>query len=448
MTTYQLRQSAGTLMLLAILAPGMGFAQPSLDSSADRLREIVERIEQEESQNGPFSEALIGPLTALVLFYQEEGDHLSTIATVERVRQVVRANYGLHSLEQAPLIRQSIASAKAIGSIETAWALEQELLALARRHPDDLRTVPIFREAADSRTAVLRRYLSGEFPPEILLGCYYDFGEKEDCNSGTRSGVIESLSLDAQRNYADAISAILRNEHYSSDELRELEMSVVRNADLARRYGQGQRGRRELSVLHRRNPAQFHMHEREELSSLAPNTVAVGGRSYLMGRMSLERLVAYEYKVAHESEAKPDSWFNLAAALVRVADWDLLYSLNQSALEEYELAYQMLQSADTTQSVIDELFSPDSPVALPTFGPPLSPSQEAEPSTGYVDVAFEITKFGKSRRVEILDSTMSASPDAEKELIRTIKETTFRPRVVNGQFGDTSRVTARYQSNE
>jgi hypothetical protein len=34
------------------------------------------------------------------------------------------------------------------------------------------------------------------------------------------------------------------------------------------------------------------------------------------------------------------------------------------------------------------------------------------------------------------DTTMNAPPDTEKELARTIKDTTFRPRVVNGQFGE------------
>jgi hypothetical protein len=65
-------------------------------------------------------------------------------------------------------------------------------------------------------------------------------------------------------------------------------------------------------------------------------------------------------------------------------------------------AYQMLESTHTTQSVIDELFTGESPVALPTFDPPLSSSQGAESSTSYVDVAFEITKYGESRRIEIL----------------------------------------------
>jgi hypothetical protein len=95
MTTYQLRQLARALMLVAILAPGASFSQPSLDSSADRQRALVERIEREESRNGPYSEALLGPLKALVLLYQEDGDHLSAIATVERARQVARGRGGI-----------------------------------------------------------------------------------------------------------------------------------------------------------------------------------------------------------------------------------------------------------------------------------------------------------------------------------------------------------------
>jgi hypothetical protein len=60
----------------------------------------------------------------------------------------VRFNYGLKSLHQAPLIEQLIRNEEARGNDAVAWDLEQELLGLARRNPDDLRTVPIFHEIA------------------------------------------------------------------------------------------------------------------------------------------------------------------------------------------------------------------------------------------------------------------------------------------------------------
>ena len=164
----------GVVLLTVVSAPNRTLAQPGIMTAADRQRQLVETIQEEESGNGPMAEGLIGPLTALAMLYHEEGDQLLAAATIERVLQLMRVNYGLHTLQQAPLIRQLIEQEETWGRAAVAWELEQELLTLARRHPDDLRTVPIFREAAEKRKDWLDRYLGGESPPQIELGCYYD----------------------------------------------------------------------------------------------------------------------------------------------------------------------------------------------------------------------------------------------------------------------------------
>ncbi len=203
------------------------------------------RIEQEQARSGPYSEGLIGPLSDLALLYQDRGNHDLAAAVIHRVIQVVRANEGLHSLEQVPPIQQLIANEEAIGRAETAWELEQDLLTLVRRHPGDMRTVPVFHETGAKRMALLRQHLAGESPPQIVLGCYYGWPRKAvsrgerlgswdpstptttDCNSGQRDDAVRAIVSDAQRHYADAIAVMLRNGRYSSDELRELELELV-----------------------------------------------------------------------------------------------------------------------------------------------------------------------------------------------------------------------------
>lgn len=212
----------GILLLASIAATSAGFSQSRFGAGADRQRQISERIEQEERANGPNSEGLIAPLSDLALLYQDRGDHDLAIAVIHRVRQVVRANEGLHSLEQIPLLQQLIANEETIGRIETARELEQELLALAKRHPGDIRTAAVFRETATKRMAMLSEYLAGGFPPQIELGCYYDWprgstskGPIDDvsssCVAGSRDDAIRTILSDAQTNYAQAIAVMLRN---------------------------------------------------------------------------------------------------------------------------------------------------------------------------------------------------------------------------------------------
>lgn len=393
------------LVLLVIAVPGDCFSQSPLESAANREYELVDRIEQEQSRNGPHSEELIGPLTALALLYEEEGDRALATTAIERARQVVRANEGLYSLEQTPFVWQLIANEEAIGNAEAAWNLEQELLKLARRHPEDRRSAPIFREIADRRLDMLERYLGGEFPPELFLGCYYDRRGtlSRNCNAGSRSAAAGAILAEAVRHYRSAIDVFRRNERYASDELRELELAILRNCHSYRKY-----------------------------RSRTQGACRVGA--------SLHRLLSYDVRSSTPQPAR-------VRGLVRIADWRLLSSLNRSALDTYEQVYEQLEQSPVAQAFIDQIFSPETPVVLPDYMPNPLASQETPESTGYIDSAFEITKYGKSRGIEILETTTNATDAAQDRLIDAIKASRFRPRLTDGRF-ETSRVTVRYYVTE
>jgi hypothetical protein len=68
---------------------------------------------------------------------------------------------------------------------------------------------------------------------------------------------------------------------------------------------------------------------------------------------------------------------------------------------------------------------------------------EARPATGHIDVAFEITQYGRARGVEIRDAA-NAGSDALGRLISLVKSNRFRPRATAGQFPDATPVLLRY----
>ena len=420
----------GVVLLVAVVATPAALCQPISEADAARQQQIFARIEQEE-RNGPLSEGLIDPLSDLALLYQDRGDHDLAVAVIHRIRQLVRANNGLHSLEQIPLIQQLIANEKAIGRLDTAWEHEQELLTLAKRHPDDMRTVPVFRETAAQRMTLLRRYLAGEFPPEMILGCYYGNAEEAfGCIQGDRGVAIRRIVSDAQENYFNAIGVMQRNALYSSNELKELELDLLRSI--------------------------------EEIRSREPPkpraTPRITDRDYFFGRESLERVWGYKTTTSAPLHEQID-------ALVQIADWDLLYSetmlppapqrcarptcvqgLSHTALEKYERAYQLLEAAGA-QASIDELFSPDIPVVLPAFVPNPLASDPAQASNRYIDVAFEVSRYGESRDIRVLDTT-NATDDQRARLVRLIQSSRFRPRIADREFARASPVRVRYYVNE
>jgi len=403
-----LRKTAGVAILLSIALPATTFPQRAAEQQI--AANLQDEIRAAQLRDGDHSVDLIQPLAALGLVYEESGEPILAAAAQRLAVEIVRVNYGLHSLEQAPLIRRLIANAEAIGDHGAAWELEQGLLRLAARHPDDLRTARIMRDAADRRMDVLSRYDAGEFPPEVVLGCYYggphtirspaDVTGENDCSSGTAHRVREGLVTEAQAYYSRAVGIILRNGRASSDELPPMLTALVESS-----YQNG--------------PA-------------------------ALGRRSLTRLLAYRV-------SRSEPWLAQAEALVQIADWDLLHAFGRdqqdAALAEYAQADALLAQQGVAKKSIEAMFAPDAPVLLPTFLPnPLATGDDQEQSS-YVVASFQIDRYGASRRVRILDASDDATRLVENRLVQLIARARFRPRLVDGRVAESAPFTVRYRFN-
>jgi hypothetical protein len=460
MIVVELRQTLKSIAAAATLLVSIVLLTPSLAAaveSADEDDRLLQQVQEILSRNGPNSLALLEPLTALGAHYQTGDDHLLALATLERAVQILRINNGLHTLDQVPLAQQLIRIEEARGNAAGAWDREQELLTLLRRHLDDLRTVPVLRDIADKQMNVLAAVVAGKHPPQVLLGCFYQEWPLRDggsCHAGSRRTVIQGMLAEAQRNYAEAIGVLLRNGVFG-DEVRELELRVLRGVDLLRaRNDSGPIpmvptyvGASSLEPWRSRMAPVVALAE-WELPAAPEPTRGDAARShfvirhvemmdpYQRGRQSLRRL--YAYGAASSSPVR-----NQADAVAQLADWDLLHSHNGQAIGGYTAAYAMLEKADAAEASIAQLFAPPVPVVLPVFRPnPLAPD-EARPATGHIDVGFEITQYGRARAIEIRDSA-NAGGEAQQRLVSLVKSRRFRPRATAGQFAGATPVMLRY----
>ncbi|MBN1238280.1 MAG: hypothetical protein JXB36_07245 [Gammaproteobacteria bacterium] len=407
---------AGRILMFAVtVVPGGGFAQPDAERSpSDRQRALVEQIQEEQARNGARSADLVAPLTALGLFYQEQGDRALAAAALEQARQIIRVNQGLSSVEEAYVLRQLVRIEEARGNVEAAWELEQEVLALAAENSDDLRVVPLLREVADNRLKVLDRYRSGEFPPQIVLGCYYgkrppqagpgglDYLPHNDrCRSGSRRVVIRSLLWEARLYQARAADVLVRHAPAANDALRDLVSDTIRS-------------------------------------------------SYDYGDAFLELVLR---PITDYETATSMPLLTRAETLVQLADLNVLRAHRARSFREYdavplqyEQAYEQLRGEGVAQASIDEIFSPEIPVVLPAVYPnPLVSEKTA--SAGFIDVAFDITRYGESENEEILDTKNATGAD-RRSLLRLIRRGVFRPRVVGGRIAESSRVIVRYHLDD
>jgi len=398
------RQIRLGVLLAMVVASHAAFPQPASTPPADDLFSgVAEQIEEIQSSQGVNAPDLIGPLTNLGLIFREQGDPALAAAAIERARHLVRVNYGLSSFEEAPLLRQLIQIEEGKGNAAAAWDLEQKLLALIRRHPGP-RAAPMLREIADKRVDVLTRYSAGEFPPQVVLGCYY--GEQEpdgakSCRSGSRNRVKAALQNEARSYYLGTIEMVVLSEGRFAAELPELYLALVR-------------------AVYAAFPNDIHNTQHE-------------------GRQILRILRAL-------SVNKPEPLPVQINARVQLADWDLLFAggrdKNEAALKAYETLYDQLKQEGLGQPSIDELFSPSVPVVLPAFLP--NPLVSTPGGSGHIDVAFDITKYGEGKAIDVLDTTTNTTAVVRIRLADLIRDSRFRPRVADGAFEDASRVVVRY----
>ncbi len=410
------------LLLAAFLGSGTAFAQPELAS--------------------------VDPLRALALRYEEAGDHAPAILALEEARYVTRVHQGLSSAEEALLLRQQIRSEKALGAHERVWDLEQDMVTIARQHLDDIRMAPIFRELAEDRSEVLEKYSAGERPPEIYLGCYYAAvplryddtrGERRapldgSCESGSRSVVIGQIRAEILMYYADAIEVIVKSGDYASPELRELERQALRLAPL-RRF-----------PLSCRSATLDELLALPILGSCVEPVIHTQGLviANVGGWVTLFRLIAYEMRTGAPAATRASAVAELADWLLLATDGSRFDENGERAFAAYERAHWELEQAGDVHAARQQIFSPDVPVTLPAFAPNPFATVAAAESSRYIDVAFDITKYGRGERVEILDSSRAATRAEARDLIRLIESTSFRPRFVDGELADSAAVSLRY----
>ena len=313
-------------------------------------------------------------------------------SSIERARQVVRVNNGLHTLEQVPLIKQLFRIEEARGNHAAAWDLEQELLTLVRRYPDDLRTVPVLHEIADRQMDVLATYLAGESRRSSISAASTNRGRRairslrfgqparpwcRECSprrnetTRTRSRSCFATGFTTARSCASSSMKLLRGVDmvrtvYDDDPrrealpLRQVLLGTTRDRAVAQPHGADPRAR-ELGLPYPSAGSQDDGRAREARIT----------DPYHRGRQSLRRLYAYD-----AASSRPP--LSQADAVVQMADWDLLYSHHGRAIEGYALVRACCERAGVADASIEQLFSPPIPVVLPAFQPnPLARDDDA-----------------------------------------------------------------------
>jgi hypothetical protein len=387
-------------------------ARPTESARTRRsIAEELDAIKAEEVRDGIFAPDLADELVALAGLYQESGEHDAALGVLERARQVVRVNEGLFSLDQARMIQQAIASREALEQQSKAVEAQTELLALARRNPSDARVAEIYAAVAESHVEDVKRFLSGDW--SVPFNASFTFGDSvhgPDLPLATQYA-WHSVTA-AQRNYAEAIRAVVRNRSLDGPSLDDLESGLI---------------------------STYYLQE-QNLRLFVPNRAAtnlVRGNLHNLGANSYQRRL--QYSALFE---RPKS--EIASEQLALGDWHLVFGEQELAYAAYGSARATLEESGATPEQIEAFFTPSTPVVLPTFAAGYVGTNESADYKGHVDVVIALDGAGRCTRVDVTERSLAATDAVVQRLKKLVAKSVFRPRFESGAWLAESHAALRY----
>lgn len=382
---------------------------PEFIARIDVINNYQTVVEDIELDGGAWDRGLVEELSALGVLQQQQGNHTEAIEIFDRAIHINRINSGLHTLEQIPLAERMIESHLALGNWEKADVYYDYLFYIQQRAygPHDPRMIPVLDRLASWNIQAFN------------IG----YGE----SLGFRLNTAQIL-LNA--------AATMVAMHFGENDERFISYrrNIANSAFLVSRHPELMA---ETQNLDYRNAEDVLLTRLDARDSIRP-------RGYQAGETALREIVQYYSR-------QEDKTYELAAALADLADWHLMFERRRAAEELYLEAWQVLEGSEHAEEWIQQLFGQVIPI--PTFVDSVDSllTQTITTSDGkavtydYADVVFDVTVSGVTRNIEILSEETAYNSAQFSRLQREIRNSYFRPRVVNGELQRTDRNYFRYR---
>lgn len=361
----------------------------------DSFDQIVEAL---EIKGGAWSPQIAEELNSLGDLLQAQGEHAKAIEIFDRAVHINRVNNGLFSTTQVPLLQKVVRGHVALGQWQEADDKQQYAFYVQTRayRIDDPRMIDVFDRLARWNVASFYRGIDEE-PTARLLQTYLLY-----------KTAAESVAV-----------------HFGTRDPRYIGFlhSAASAADMLSRYSpEGE------TVGTPANP-DLRMSTRFAGVSVAPQ-----GRSN-EAEAALQRVV--DFYNDPELPATDETRLRRARALAEMGDWYLLRDRRQAALRTYTEAYAQLADTPNADALLGEVFAGIAfmPIFMnfdaqrkEAFGiGPDSPYRK-----GYVDLAFDVSQFGRLSNFEVLAVEPAQAMWADIQVITSIRARLVRPKIENG----------------
>jgi hypothetical protein len=158
----------------------------------------------------------------------------------------------------------------------------------------------------------------------------------------------------------------------------------------------------------------------------------VKSQGFLAGERALKEIVTFY-------QERGDDIYGLAEAITHLADWYLRCDKRRDALENYKVAWDMLQGLENSKELTELLFG--NVVPLPSFSSSIEMPEafyRSEDGTealsfDHADLTFDVTVNGRARNVKSISEETEDNQAQLSKLRRSVRSMWFRPLLVDGE---------------
>lgn len=371
---------------------------PDYGLRSESIRQYSSTVADIEASGGVWDRSLAEELMSLGSLQQQQGNHPEAVETFDRAIHINRINAGLHTLEQIPAIEQLIQSHLVMGNWEEADIYNNYLFYVQQKAfgRNDPRLIPVLDKLA---TWNIQAFNIG-------------YGEL----LGVRLREAQILFVAAAR---------MVGAHFGSGDERRVEYlrNIANSSYLLSRNE---------DLLMELNQPEFRTSQSLLMSKLNEVGTWVLPPGFQAGERALQEISDFYRE-------KDDAPYKLAEAITNVADWHLIFGRRKQAYEHYLEAWQVLQGQENSEEQIDRLFG--QVVPLPTFAEsvnnPASVYQTNSESDAlnhdFADVTFDVNSNGLVRNVRVVSEETLSNSRHHNRLRSSIRDSYFRPVIVDGK---------------
>lgn len=344
-----------------------------------------------ENRYGVYDSRLVDQLIGLGLTEKSQGEQGKAISAFKRALHIKRVNSGLFSMEQVPILTYLIDSYAAMEDWRSANDKQSLIYSIQQQN---------YGEGSPRLLAPLNKMVKWH-----LLAF----------NKG--SGMLHLLrAMDLNRK---AIAIIEKNYGVHDPRLNE--------------------------TLYRQALASYHLSEYHQLSqqtSFYQPTSFSQSPSKTMSMADATPTYFNPYRDGKKALLRRVNLFksnpqlpirDQVEALVNLGDWYFLFDKKESALGVYREAIKLLdhESEDVEESQMTGIFSRPQALHFEIHDDNGPPGADKKKPLGYVRVKFTVTPGGRARDIEIIESDPPEVKDSQ--VYRSVKNSRYRPRIVDGK---------------